>query len=228
MRVYKELKLSGSKLDIDNFKKNAPHLVKRNWGYSKLKGLDKDIVMFEYKGNDVNHAKVMIGSGNDEHGKKNIRVLNIIPMKKSRLSIAEYNDVLDLFHKEVIVPNKEKLMGLTEDYSESDKFEPLDYISSEALNKLENFCNAANKSTGSTHPLDEERWFEFICQTVDDDRIFDYETLRAFLMDEDYWGSKENGLDGGRGRSAWTEEWASELASEYERLCRLLQFYKSR
>ncbi len=65
-------------------------------------------------------------------------------------------------------------------------FDPLDYISKEALIKLEQFCFLANKSTGSLHFCDEERWFDFICQTVDDNQILDYDTLYRFLTDEDY------------------------------------------
>lgn len=52
------------------------------------------------------------------------------------------------------------------------------------------------RTTGSSHPCDEERWFDFICQTVDDGRVFDYDTLSKFLQDEEYWGKKEKGFLG--------------------------------
>lgn len=71
----------------------------------------------------------------------------------------------------------------------SDQFDPLSCISETALEKLESFCNAANKSTGSHHPCDEERWFDFICQTVEDERLMDYSIFSNFLMDEEYWGN---------------------------------------
>ena len=108
----------------------------------------------------------------------------------------------------------------------SGRFNPLDYISESALNKLTLFCNAANKSTGSSHPCDEERWFDFICQTVDDGRVFDYDTLSKFLQDEEYWGKKEKEFLGVIGQFAWSEENAEELASEYDNYVRILQYYK--
>ena len=86
--------------------------------------------------------------------------------------------------------------------------------------------NNANKSTGSSHPFDQERWFDFICQTVDDDRIFDYTTLANFLQDETYWGKKSEEFIGVIGEFSWDEEHAYELASEYERACEILQYYK--
>ena len=108
----------------------------------------------------------------------------------------------------------------------SGQFDPLDYISEKALKKLTLFCDAANKSTGSSHPSDEERWFDFICQTVDDRRTFDYDTLFKFLQDEEYWGKKESGFIGVIGCFAWSEENAEELASEYDNYVRILQYYK--
>lgn len=84
----------------------------------------------------------------------------------------------------------------------------------------------ANKSTGSSHPCDEERWFDFICQTVDDEKIFDYDILFGFLTDEEYWGKKDPDFLGAIGQFAWDEEKGAELASEYENYVRILQYYK--
>ena len=134
--------------------------------------------------------------------------------------------ILDLFYNDIA-----KGYGQTHDDIKvvgpsSGRFNPLDYISESALNKLTLFCNAANKSTGSSHPCDEERWFDFICQTVDDGRVFDYDTLSKFLQDEEYWGKKEKGFLGVIGQFAWSDENAQELASEYDNYVRILQYYK--
>ena len=94
------------------------------------------------------------------------------------------------------------------------------------IDKLKAFCNGANKSTGSSHPCDQERWFDFICQTVDDGMMFDYSTLADFLQDESYWGKKDPGFLGVMGSFAWDEEHAYQLAAEYENACILLQYYK--
>lgn len=99
-------------------------------------------------------------------------------------------------------------------------------ISETVLEKLKRFCSVANKSTGSSHPCDQKRWFDFICQTVDDGKIFDYSTLASFLQDETHWGKKPDDFIGVMGSYAWEEEQAYELATEYENLCEVLRYYK--
>lgn len=155
-----------------------------------------------------------------------VKVCNIVPLQKNQLTIEEYNQLLDLFYNDIA-----KVYGQTHDDIKvvgpsTGCFNPLDYISESALNKLTLFCNTANKSTGSSHPCDEERWFDFICQTVDDGRVFDYDTLSKFLQDEEYWGKKEKGFLGVIGQFAWSDENAQELASEYDNYVRILQYYK--
>ncbi len=227
MRIYKELSFCGNKEAIDLFKKIAPSLSKGDWKFATNEPL-KEYISFDYTGSKVDQAEVSIYCGEESWRDWCIKVVNIVPLMKDQLSIQEYNSVLDLFFEEVIAPNKEKFIGLTVFGPESDVFDPLKYISEDALKKLELFCNLANKTTGSSHPSDEERWFDFICQTVDDNQTFDYDTLYRFLMDEEYWGRKEPNFIGAMGRFAWSEELASELASEYENYVRLLEYYKDK
>lgn len=227
MHIYKELSFVGNKPALDNFKAIAPTLARGNWKYEHNDRM-MDYIAFDYLGDKADQAKVSIYYGKDSWRQGYIKVGNIVPLQKNQLSIEEYNTVLDLFYEEVIVPNLSKLQGLRIIGPESDIFDPLKYISKEALNKLERFCNAANKSTGSSHPCDEERWFDFICQTVEDDRTFDYDTIYRFLMDEDYWGKKEEGFIGAVGHFAWDEEHADELATEYDNYVRILTYYRDK
>lgn len=227
MQIYKELSFVGNKEAFDNFKKIAPSFSHGNWKYSYSDRL-KDYIAFDYFGDEAEHAEVSIYYGADTWRQGYIKVGNIIPLKKNQLAIDEYNTVLDLFYSEIIVPNKEKLEGLKIVGPETDVFDPKKYISEEALKKLTLFCNLANKTTGSSHPSDEKRWFDFICKTVDDDCVFDYDTLFRFLIDEEYWGKKPSGFIGAMGHFAWDEEHAGELALEYENYVRILQFYRDK
>ncbi len=227
MHIYKELSFVGDKPAFDKFKKTAPDLVRGDWKYSTSDRL-KDYIVFNYIGNKVEQAEVSIYYGSETWRQGYIKVGNIVPLHKSQLSIEEYNAVLDLFYAEIIVPNQSKLEGLEIVGSESDMFDPLKCITEEALKKLERFCYGANKTTGSSHPSDEERWFDFICQTVDDGQTFDFDTIYRFLMDEDYWGEKDPDFIGAMGHFAWDEKHASELAMEYDNYVRLLKFYKAK
>lgn len=228
MHIYKELSFVGDKTALDNFKNVAPLFSKGDWKYAKADRMMSNYIAYDYIGDKVDQAEVSIYYGKESWCDGYIKISNIVPLVKNELTIDEYNSVLDLFYEEIIVPNIPMLKGIKIVGPESDVFDPLKYISQDSLEKLEHFCNAANKTTGSSHPCDEERWFDFICQTVEDNQMFDYDTIFHFLMDEDYWGKKSTDYIGAMGRYAWDEEHARELAAEYDNYVRILKFYKDR
>ena len=224
MKIYKELSFIGDMDSLCEFKKNAHTFVTNNWYYTKRER-NQDWISFDYLGDKVETAEVLISCGLDSLKNGCIKIDNIIPLSKAELSVGEYNRVLDLFYEEIIAPNKGRLQGIEVIGPESDVFDPLKYISEEALHKLVLFCNNANKSTGSSYERDEERWFDFICQTVEDGKVFDCDTLFHFLMDEEFWGRKETGFIGVIGHFAWSEDKAAHLALEYENYVRILRYY---
>ena len=226
MHVYKELNFIGNKEIFDEMFFKIYDIFPSDWIKPEGNHLLNNYILADYIGNKVPHAEVSIYYGEESWRDGVIRVGNIVPLEKDQLSIDEYNEILDLFYKEIIKPYGEMNKKLRIIAPTSEQFDPLKYITEEALEKLTNFCNLANKSTGSTHPCDEQRWFDFICQTVDDNKLFDYDMLFKFLTDEDYWGRKKESSIGVIGKFAWNEENAEELASEYENYVRILQYYK--
>lgn len=228
MYIYKELKLYGDKSALDKFSENIYSFFSDDWKKPIFNNIMRNYIVADYVGDRVSHAEVSIYYGPETWKDGYIKVVNIVPLEKNQLTVAEYNDVLDLFFEDIIVSYCAKNNDIRVEGPTSDVFKPLDYISESALAKLEKFCNFANKSTGSSHPSDEERWYDFICQTVDDERVFDYDTLFKFLCDEEYWGRKGDEFIGVIGKFAWSEDMASELALEYDNSVRLLQFYNKR
>ena len=75
------------------------------------------------------------------------------------------------------------------------------------------FSTCANKSTGSIHPLDRKRWFDFICLAYknNDYRELSESYLEVFLVEE----------------FGWSQKWASKLASEYYFGINLLKHWES-
>lgn len=226
MHVYKELSFVGNKPELDKLSEEIYNVFPADWIKPKSNQMLKDYILADYIGTKAPHAEVSIYYGKDTWHEGYIKVCNIVPLQKSQLTIDEYNQLLELFYNDIAKAYGETHEGIKVVGPSSGQFDPLDYISEKALKKLTLFCDAANKSTGSSHPCDEERWFDFICQTVDDRRTFDYDTLFKFLQDEEYWGEKESGFLGVIGRFAWSEENAEELASEYDNYVRILQYYK--
>lgn len=225
MKTYRELYFRGSQEQLKGFVEEIKKYAVGEWKMEPQTDRWKEYLFFDYIGNSVDKARVSIFMG-DNINKGELMVGNIVPIEKSQLSVEEYNAVLVQFYNDVVKPYKECGTELDITQPSDDIFNPTSIISKEALKKLELFCNNANKSTGSSHPCDQERWFDFICQTVDDERIFDYTTLANFLQDETYWGKKSEGFIGVIGDFSWDEEHAYELASEYERACEILQYYK--
>jgi hypothetical protein len=224
--IYKELIVSGNKSLLDEFRKHISEFSTPDWTYVARDGELEDYVCFDYCGAVFPEAELSFYCGSDAYDEGSFQVGNIVPLKKNQLDIKEYNSLLDSFYDEVLAPFHRKFSCLAITGPTNDKFDPLSVISEEALRKLKKFCNAANKTTGSSHPCDEERWFDFICQTVVDNKIFDYDTLYRFLKDEDYWGEKDPKLLGPIGHFAWDDEHASELAQEYENYVNILQYYR--
>ncbi len=225
MKTYRELYFRGTKEQLAEFVDTIGKYAMGDWKSVKQSERWQDYLFFDYIGTHVNKARVSIYIG-DRMAKGELRVGNVVPMEKNELSIEEYNAVILQFYDDVIKPFKESGTQLSISQPSDDIFDPTSVISETALKKLNLFCSAANKSTGSSHPYDQERWFDFICQTVDDGKLIDYSTLASFLQDEAYWGKKPDDFIGVMGNYAWDEEHAYELASEYENLCEVLLYYK--
>lgn len=229
MHVYKELSFDGNKFELNKLAKDIYNVFPENW--IKPQGnqyMLKDYILADYVGKQAPHAEVSIYCGKDALDNGCIKVCNIVPLQKNQLTIDEYNKLLDLFYNDIAKVYGEKNKNIQVIGPSSDQFKPLDYISQESLKKLILFCSAANKSTGALHPCDEERWFDFICQTVDDRKTFSYDILVNFLQDEEYWKKKQDGVSEKFENFAWNEENARKLASEYENYVRILQFYKEK
>jgi len=225
MKTYRELYFRGTAKQLSEFVDQIGKYAVGDWKIEKQSERWKDYLFFDYIGTHVDKARVSIYVS-DKISKGELCVGNIVPVEKNELSVDEYNAVLLKFYDDVIKPFKESGTELSVSQPSDDIFDPTSVISETALKKLKLFCSAANKSTGSSHPCDQERWFDFICQTVDDGKMFDYSTLASFLQDEVYWGKKPDGFIGVMGSYAWDEEHAYELASEYENSCEVLCYYK--
>lgn len=225
MKTYSELYFFGTAAQMIKFKKDIANFVAKDWRYNVDKNYVTEYLTFTYTGTEEEHAMVCI-CDSKHNGEQCYRIVNIVPLNTNELSMKQYNHLVNIFYNEIVANYKSIHNDIIIEGPTSDVFNPCDVISEKALKKLKAFCNMANKSTGSSHPCDQERWFEFICQTIDDDRIFDYDTLANFLQDETYWGSKKDAGIAVMGQFAWSPEKAYELASEYEAACNILKYYK--
>lgn len=138
-----------------------------------------------------------------------LHVLNITPLKSGRLSMDQYNRVIDDFAgilRNQLPPDSTLDINLTDDIAAI-----TDRVSPDAARLLEIFSNSANKSTGSSHLSDFERWANFLIKAHKEDSR---DKLDGGFLAK--WLEEELG---------WPSEQAEDLAIEYEFALRLLQAY---
>jgi hypothetical protein len=137
-------------------------------------------------------------------------VSNIVPIETSKLSYSQYNAVLQDFVSRIAKPAAERAkfdVRLT-----SSQQSLVDWVSPEAATALRMFSAAANKSTGSSHPMDRDRWFKFIIAAHQSVGKLDASRLARWLHEAD----------------GWDDDSAHELAIEYEFGLALLDEYDRR
>ncbi len=219
LNTFRELYFRGSEHELKKFVSEIGKYVSGDWRFKISSIFSENYLSFDYIGGNVDNASVSIHLGEDEFKKGELMVGNIVPLTKSELNIDEYNKVLMQFYCDIIKPFKQCNSYIKISEPTDDIFDPLTVLSKEALKKLESFCHSANKATGSSHPCDRDRWFEFVCQTVDDNMAIGYDELARFLQDENYWGKTTE-------YGAWDKEQAYQLALEYELLFGAIEYYK--
>ena len=135
------------------------------------------------------------------------RISNIVPIEVNELGISLYNQVLRDLVEQVARPAS-KAGGF--DMIVSDDLQTIeDWLDPEAARLLRVFSSAANKSTGASHPMDRNRWFDFIISVHGSGPRFDPEKLARWLIEVELW----------------QEDTAHDLAGEYERSIDLLDRY---
>jgi hypothetical protein len=133
-------------------------------------------------------------------------VSNIVPREVGELGKDLYNAILEDFYSRVAF-QAAGTVGWSATMSGDDK--PIEsWLGENAAQLLKEFSGAANKATGSSHPLDAIRWRAFLISAHRVQAKLDASRLAEWLA--------------GQG---WDEERASELAIEYEQSRDLLSAY---
>jgi hypothetical protein len=135
-------------------------------------------------------------------------VPNIVPAESGELGIDNYNGILLDFEKSVLRP---ALTGMTvTTIITNDHISITDIAGKDVEKALERFSALANKSTGSSHPSDKERWFQFLVMANQKEGRITTDLVRQTLLDQ-----------------GWSSDRAYELMLEYEFARDLLNYKKS-
>ena len=127
-----------------------------------------------------------------------LHVANVCPREDGQLTFAEYNAILEDFHRRSARPAAEATGANVE--LTSDRADLRHWLTETAAQKLIAYSRLANKGTGGAHPRDRARWLDFVVTAHRDGSHIDASTLRRWLIEVEDWYHED----------------ADRLAAEYE------------
>jgi hypothetical protein len=169
------------------------HAEEREKQVSRDAGSDADILAFQREDSDgLPPATLFLWSQPDGY-----KVTNIVPLEIGELGYGRYNAILQDFEQRIAAPAARQVGFQVKTTAAWQSIE--DWLPN-AAEALWRFSRAANKSTGSSHPLDRDRWFQFLIAAHKDPGHLDTERLARWLVEVEGWDDRS----------------ANELAIEYE------------
>ena len=206
MEIYRNFGIEDSQENIAKALNSFIQMFPNKWHLMQpSKELGDKYIVYKYRKSHKLTLKIFLLK--TEYG---LKIANILPDERNSISKKEYNEAVMDFYNDLKKAHPQYQNSVT-----TNIFDPLQIMSQNALTKLRDFYLCANKSTGSSHPDDEQRWFAFICQTVEDKKIITAEQeFLEFLQDKEYWG-----ID------VFEEDVAFELLHEYNKITGCLKYY---
>ncbi len=162
MKTFRDLYIHLNGVDIDTLSRELENLSKAPWIRRKdkeeeLGGIEGRPICFEAKkGGAVSPSALFIFQKENE----TLWVSNIVPTEESELTYDQYNFALEHFYENIVLPAIEGT-SITAELT-SDQISIGSVAGEEVEKAIVRFSNLANKSTGSSHPLDRKRWLEFL------------------------------------------------------------------
>jgi hypothetical protein len=112
-------------------------------------------------------------------------VSNILPKNVRQLTYDQYNFILQNFYDKFAKPAAD-LLNIPIELSPPEQTVE-NWLSSESAKRLRAFSIGANKSTGSSHPMDRERWCDFLIALHREGEDPGAELLERWLVEEEKW-----------------------------------------
>ena len=179
------------------------HAQAREAELSGHAGRDAEMIAFEREArDDIDAVGLVLWSRGEE-----FEVCNIVPLKVLELGRHRYNAALEDFVRQVAAPAADEVgytLELTAGQAKLD-----DWLAPDVAETLRGFSDSANKATGSSHPMDRERWFAFLLAAHRNPGNLDADRLGRWLVEVE----------------RWPDEKAQDLVVQYEFGLKLLDEY---
>lgn len=209
--VFRDLTIRGKRGDLPKIRAALLDQVTIPWKHAEEREEeissgslnDDDVIMFSREqGNGIEAVGLLLWSRGDDY-----QVTNIVPRDVGQLGYEAYNAALNDFVERIAKPASQAVGFRIETTPERQSL--TDWVSSDVAEALRRFSVLANKSTGSSHPSDRQRWFEFLFAAHGASEKLDADRLIRWLSEV------EN----------WPEDTAHDLAIQYELGLDLLKAY---
>lgn len=210
MKAFKDVYINTGDVSITDFINKVTDQVRSSWSRSyeneeNSKYLGE--IAFSFK--RANDGRLpSAGISIFQKDKSTWYIPNVVPLEVGQLDYDEYNSIITDFYNTCLIPaasdcdvNVEITTGIISDE---------DVVGYESAKLLKSFSSLANKSTGSSHPCDQKRWFAFIVQTCREHTYVDTSDLIRVLRDQ-----------------GWDENSAHKLAIEFEFARDLIMYMES-
>jgi hypothetical protein len=214
MEVFRELVLHGEEAQLVAFVERVTARAEGDWTRNveverrsgAMGVFGKPMYCFVYSpANKESTAALWLA----HRGDRELYVTNIVPWVKTELTRKEYNQIVEIFHKDLAADAAAEAGVRVEMTTGVANLE--EWLSVNTARLLKAFSALANKATGIGHPLDHKRWMEFVIQAHIEDSELDATTLARWLQEEE----------------DWSEETAFDLSAKYEDARELLRAYDS-
>lgn len=155
-----------------------------NYAKNTFKSIN-EVACFKTERKSLYESKVWLYIGSE-----GLVVANITSDINNNLGIVNYNIILNTFFQEMVAPNlqREYNCNLTGEYVSM-----RDYLPDEVYNKLNAWQGTCNKSMPIAHPLDYERWLDFVVSYYNNhNQELTPDDLEQWLIEDCNWPQAYN------------------------------------
>lgn len=210
MKTYKDVYIHAADKSIVEFISKVTEDINPHWSRSyeseeNSKYLGEVAFSFKRSGDSVlpdAGVSIFKKEGNTWY------IPNVVPLQQSQLDYDEYNEIITDFYASCLKPVASEL-GIDVEIT-SGSLSGEDIVGVDGFRLLKAFSLSANKSTGSSHPCDQRRWFAFIVGTCSNGEYISTSDLIRVLCEQ-----------------GWSENTAEKLAIEYEFARDLIKYMES-
>ena len=120
---------------------------------------------------------------------REVRITNIVPVQASSLSYYEYNSIFDRFFDQKISPAAK--IAKVDALSTAPEIHMEELVGNETYEKLTIWEITSNSDSGNGHPLDFERWADFLITAFTYKSNITPQLLKRWLLEDRGWSDIE-------------------------------------